>query len=670
MRMQRTWRWWMVYATCVAAVFGALMWISLVLLDLERDQLLARAEAQQQEAIRLSLWRMDSFLAGHLAREAVRPYFEYLPYYPQERAYTRILNEIQPGDVLTPSPLLTSRSAFFPVHFQIDSHGVMSSPQVPTGNLRDLAESTVLTEEELERASKALGDLTSVLQLADLRSRVVAGEARLATLAGPAASEPESNRDRGTTAAPGGSPPPQAVQQRGSNQQQWLMSQAEAEQRARSYVQQTSPSLIDGSNAAGPPGSAKMQSNRAPAGGAAGNAADGRIEPDADAVMQKEQLQSQVENDAEEFSLPQVGPLVPLWMGADMNDAQLLFVRRVVLNESKELFQGFRGDWMVIRAALLEQIGDLLPEARLRPVAGSEAGLDEASVGRTLAGAPVRLECVPPAGVNVNGLSPARVTLGLAWIAVLLAAGAVAIMMQATMAYAEKRSRFASAVTHELRTPLTTFRMYSEMLAEGMIADEGQRQTYLQTLRDESARLAALVENVLAYARLEEGRAHSTTQLARRDHTTTAALIERHTATLARRAHDAGMTLITTIEPEAASARLTTDIEAVGQILFNLVDNSCKYAAGAENREIELRAKREGDRLVLKVSDHGPGVPSKLARQIFTAFQRGDRHPSVPGVGLGLALSRALARTLGGELRLEESKTGAAFSLRLSIDTA
>ena len=86
------------------------------------------------------------------------------------------------------------------------------------------------------------------------------------------------------------------------------------------------------------------------------------------------------------------------------------------------------------------------------------------------------------------------------------AAATAVSALRASIAFGERRSRFASAVTHELRTPLTTFRMYSEMLADDMVPDEGQRRVYLATLKEESGRLATLVENVLTYARLEEGR--------------------------------------------------------------------------------------------------------------------------------------------------------------------
>ena len=117
--------------------------------------------------------------------------------------------------------------------------------------------------------------------------------------------------------------------------------------------------------------------------------------------------------------------------------------------------------------------------------------------------------------------------------------------------------------------PLTTFRMYSEMLAEDIVTDPEQRRVYLETLKDESDRLSRLVENVLCYARLEDGRYRG-----RRERITVAALLDHVAPVLARRAAGCGMQL--TITP--AEAGVEVDPDAIAQILFNLVDNACKYA--------------------------------------------------------------------------------------------
>jgi hypothetical protein len=86
--------WWLVYGACVAVVLSAHVWVTVTVLALERSEHQARSDATHQEALRLALWRMDSWLAPLLAREASRPYFDYEPFYPQERAYTTLLYPI------------------------------------------------------------------------------------------------------------------------------------------------------------------------------------------------------------------------------------------------------------------------------------------------------------------------------------------------------------------------------------------------------------------------------------------------------------------------------------------------------------------------------------------------------------------------------------------------
>jgi signal transduction histidine kinase len=140
---------------------------------------------------------------------------------------------------------------------------------------------------------------------------------------------------------------------------------------------------------------------------------------------------------------------------------------------------------------------------------------------------------------------------------------------------------------------------------------------------------------------------------------------------LQRRARDAGMELSLDLPAELRSLRLVTDEDAVGQILFNLVDNAAKHARSAEDRRIALAVREGGGRLRLGVRDHGPGVPQEHRARIFVPFDRGaipTASNDVPGVGLGLALARGLARDLGGELTLDAGVAdGACFVLELPL---
>jgi signal transduction histidine kinase len=243
----------------------------------------------------------------------------------------------------------------------------------------------------------------------------------------------------------------------------------------------------------------------------------------------------------------------------------------------------------------------------------------------------------------------------------------MAALLQGTLALSERRAAFVSAVTHELRTPLTTFKMYAEMLAGGMVREENKRREYLLQMCSEADRLHHLVENVLAYARLERGSARN-----RVERVTLGELIQRVKPRLEQRAGQASMMIQETAEPGALGTFVEVDVSAVEQILFNLVDNACKYAAPfSEDKIIYIEAVSEaGKPALVRVRDSGQGISAETAERLFQPFSKSAQQAAgnVPGVGLGLALCRGLGRSMGGELRLGTGNgKGACFELRLPM---
>jgi K+-sensing histidine kinase KdpD len=121
------------------------------------------------------------------------------------------------------------------------------------------------------------------------------------------------------------------------------------------------------------------------------------------------------------------------------------------------------------------------------------------------------------------------------------------------------------------------------------------------------------------------------------------------------------------LPPETASRVLRVDGACVEHILFNLIDNAAKYAAGSDPAVVDLTITEAGNKLEIIVRDHGPGIPIDERRRIFRAFHKSarDAAESRPGVGLGLALSLRLARSIGGTLDCVDTAKGACFSLRL-----
>ncbi len=347
-----------------------------------------------------------------------------------------------------------------------------------------------------------------------------------------------------------------------------------------------------------------------------------------------------------------VGPFEPLWLGDE-----LMLARRVRLGGT-EMVQGAWLDWPALRQHLLGLTTDLLPEARLEPVQTGDV-----DPTRRLAALPLRLvpgRPPPTAAVAASGFG---LPLAAAWALAGVSIVAIGALLTGLATLGERRAAFVSAVTHELRTPLTTFRMYAEMLAEGMVSDERQEQEYLATLRREAERQSHLVENVLAYSRLERGRYR-----AARETVSVRDLLAGLADGLAAHADRAGLSLQRPEETEALAVEVKVDRSAVERILFNLVDNACKYARDAEDRRLHLECVADERAVWLTIRDHGPGVSAREARRLFRPFRKSasDAARSAPGVGLGLALSHRLARAIGGRLTLvPPSADGAAFRLRL-----
>lgn len=348
------------------------------------------------------------------------------------------------------------------------------------------------------------------------------------------------------------------------------------------------------------------------------------------------------------------GVMAAVWAGDE-----LILARHVQVG-SKAFLQGCSIDLAKTRSTLLASIKDLLPAAGLM----AERGAFDPSDGRTLASLPLRLVPGPVPNAWSEDRSPLLFPLRIAWISMTVAIASIGLLLMGAISLSQRRAAFVSAVTHELRTPLTTFRMYTEMLVEGMAPDPAKQSQYHQTLYRESNRLTHLVENVLSYARLERGR------YGEKETVTLGDLMDRIGGRLTELAALAEMDLVIKINPDAAACTVTTDTAAIERILFNLTDNACKYARSASDRRIHVDVTTEGRWARITVRDHGPGLNPRNSRRLFQPFRRtaAEAAKSAPGVGIGLPLSRRLARAAGGSLEIIESAEGACLRLELPLN--
>ncbi len=224
------------------------------------------------------------------------------------------------------------------------------------------------------------------------------------------------------------------------------------------------------------------------------------------------------------------------------------------------------------------------------------------------------------------------------------------------------KSRFLASVSHEIRTPLNGILGLAQLLA--MTRLNAEQASYVEAIRDCSRSLAQLIDDILDFSKIEAGKTE-----VRRDVFPLTPVIEGVVELLAPRAQGKNLEIASFIAPDVPR-KIVGDAARVRQILINLVGNAVNFT---QSGGVGLRVFCGDDgELLFEVSDTGPGVPPEARRNIFEEFEQVDGSTSRQnkGVGLGLAISRRLARRMGGRLELTEgSEKGAKFVFALPLAT-
>lgn len=343
------------------------------------------------------------------------------------------------------------------------------------------------------------------------------------------------------------------------------------------------------------------------------------------------------------------------WRTAQLDGGDRLVATRTVRTPDGALVQGLVIDTASATAWLRERAnGALLASAAPSPAAVTAPV--EASGGTWVV-------AIDPGTEVLAAASAARAHQRAFWwsvvpaaIAAIACAWFLVIMVARADRLARQRSQFAAAAAHELRTPLAGLQLYGDMLADGL-GDPSKAQLYARRVADEAARLGRVVANVLGFTQLERG-------------ALTIELTDGDAADAAARAVDrmrpalehAGVALELDA-PEPVPARF--DDDAVQRILQNLLDNAEKYTRDRPSRRVRVRVRAVAEVAEIEVHDDGPGVPARVRAALFRPFVRGADDDGPAGLGLGLALSRALAERQGGGLTHRDASPGASFILRL-----
>ena len=254
------------------------------------------------------------------------------------------------------------------------------------------------------------------------------------------------------------------------------------------------------------------------------------------------------------------------------------------------------------------------------------------------------------------------------------------------------KSNFVSSVSHELRAPLASVRLMAENLDRGKIADEAKQREYFRFIVQECRRLGALVENVLDFARIEQGRKEYDFEP-----TDIGALVAQTVKLMGPAAAEKQVTLLLDAERRSAELLLGSkkeaisepraepelgapllDAPAIQQALINLLDNAIKHSPAGATVVVGLTpptppkttGNSHASRFTLYVQDSGPGIPREEHEKIFQRFYR--RGPELrretQGVGIGLSIVKHIAEAHGGRVVVESAVgKGSRFAIELPV---
>jgi PAS domain S-box-containing protein len=222
------------------------------------------------------------------------------------------------------------------------------------------------------------------------------------------------------------------------------------------------------------------------------------------------------------------------------------------------------------------------------------------------------------------------------------------------------KDRFLSIVSHELRAPLSGISGFADLLLRarrGPLTD-GQR-AYVERIREAARYQATLIDDILDFAAIGEGRELAPTLLSLEE------VLARAEGFLVVKADEEGRPFVRRPRPAAGTVR--ADLRAIQQILLNLGTNALKYGRGAS--AITIEAQHDGQVARISVIDEGDGIAPDQLERIFEPFVRlapSDDRPAQKGVGLGLAITRDLARAMRGDVTVASVVgKGSTFTLEL-----
>ncbi len=267
-----------------------------------------------------------------------------------------------------------------------------------------------------------------------------------------------------------------------------------------------------------------------------------------------------------------------------------------------------------------------------------------------------------PIGTAANSRIAMYLYSGIVVVLAMVAlAGFVARNIGRQIRVTRLRNDLIATVSHELKTPLASIRALIETLLEGRYHDEAQHREYLQLAAKENERLSRLIDNFLAFSRMERNKEafeFSEVDVEKIITAAVEAVSEKFNGSESR----------LDIEIADDLPTITGDAEALVTVLVNLLDNAHKYTES--NKQITLRACRDHGRVRLEVEDNGVGLTRHEAKRVFDRFHQVDQSLSrrAGGCGLGLSIVQFIVKAHCGSVEVSsQSGRGSIFSVTLPV---
>lgn len=228
------------------------------------------------------------------------------------------------------------------------------------------------------------------------------------------------------------------------------------------------------------------------------------------------------------------------------------------------------------------------------------------------------------------------------------------------------RRDFIANVSHEVKTPVTGILGAVEILADGSSAlDAHDREDLQKVLKDQSVRLNALVEDILALARLEKAESNHAAEFVPCN---LADIVQTAVNLALPQAAKAGVNLVFSLNSGLKPQTFTRpcDSRLIESAVSNLIQNALRYS-GSKDIEVKLESAPDG-KAIISVCDHGIGIPTDCQPRLFERFYRvdKDRSRTLGGTGLGLAIVKHIAQLHGGEVTVTSTPgNGSVFTLSL-----